>query len=146
MKGSYYTIMELKTLNIIQSVIDGTRTGKEAAITLNISERQVWRKVKSVRENGPIGIKHKNQFHKPHHTIPVHMKNKIIQLKLSPLYRDTNFTHFQELLQENENISISYTSVYRILSSAGIKSKKKHKERKIHRRRKCFYSRKYIPL
>ena len=64
------------------------------------------------------------------------MKNKIIQLKLSPLYRDTNFTHFQELLQENENISISYTSVYRILTSAGIKSKKKHKERKIHRRRK----------
>lgn len=37
MKGSYYTIMELKTLNIIQSVIDGTRTGKEAAIALNIS-------------------------------------------------------------------------------------------------------------
>ena len=66
MKGSYYTIMELKTLNIIQSVIDGTRTGKEAAIALNISERQVWRKVKSVRENGPIGIKHKNHFHKRH--------------------------------------------------------------------------------
>lgn len=39
MKGSHYTIMELKSLNIIQSVIDGTRTGKEAAIALNISER-----------------------------------------------------------------------------------------------------------
>ena len=136
MKGSYYTIMELKTLNIIQSVIDGTRTGKEAAIALNISERQVWRKVKSVRENGSIGVKHKNHFHKPHHTIPIHIRNKIIQLKLSPMYQDTNFSHFKELLQENENISISYTSVYRILTSYGIKSKKKHKERKIHRRRK----------
>ena len=31
MKGSYYTDMELKQLNIIQSVIDKKRTGKEAA-------------------------------------------------------------------------------------------------------------------
>ena len=74
--------------------------------------------------NGNTQI-HKNHFHKPHHTIPIHIRNKIIQLKLSPMYQDTNFSHFQELLQENENISISYTSVYRILTSAGIKSKKK---------------------
>ena len=31
MKGSYYTNMELQQLNIIQSVIDRKRTGKEAA-------------------------------------------------------------------------------------------------------------------
>ena len=64
MKGSYYTDMELKQLNIIQSVIDKKRTGKEAANALHISERQIWRKVKSVKEQGEIGIKHKNQFHK----------------------------------------------------------------------------------
>ena len=46
MKGSYYTNMELQQLNIIQSVIDRKRTGKEAAIALKISERQIWRKVK----------------------------------------------------------------------------------------------------
>ena len=69
MKGSYYTDMELKQLNIIQSVIDKKRTGKEAASALKISERQVWRKVKSVKEQGEIGIKHRNQFHKPAHTI-----------------------------------------------------------------------------
>ena len=37
MKGSYYTDMELKQLNIIQSVIDKKRTGKEAASALKIS-------------------------------------------------------------------------------------------------------------
>ena len=56
MKGSYYTNMELQQLNIIQSVIDRKRTGKEAASALKISERQIWRKVKSVKENGKIGI------------------------------------------------------------------------------------------
>lgn len=136
MKGNYYTNMELKQLNIIQSVIDGQRTGKEAATALNISERQIWRKVKSVKENGEIGIKHKNQFHKPVHTISEDLKKQIIKLKLSDDYCDANFSHFRELLQERENITISYTSLYNILTSEGINSKKKHKDRKTHRRRK----------
>lgn len=136
MKGSYYTDMELKQLNIIQSVIDKKRTGKEAANALHISERQIWRKVKSVKEQGEIGIKHKNQFHKPIHTIPDETKKRIIELKLSDNYCDANFTHFRELLEERENIHISYTPLYRLLTEAGIKSKKKHKDRKTHRRRK----------
>ena len=112
MKGSYYTDMELKQLNIIQSVIDKKRTGKEAASALKISERQVWRKVKSVKEQGEIGIKHRNQFHKPAHTIPDEIKNKIIELKLSDDYCDANFTHFRELLEEREHISISCSHIY----------------------------------
>ena len=136
MKEIYYTDMELKQLNIIQSVIDKKRTGKEAANALHISERQIWRKVKSVKEQGEIGIKHKNQFHKPIHTIPDETKKRIIELKLSDNYCDTNFTHFRELLEERENIHISYTPLYRLLTEAGIKSKKKHKDRKTHRRRK----------
>lgn len=136
MKGSYYTTMELKQLNIIQSVIDGKRTGKEAANALKISERQIWRKVKSVKENGDIGIKHKNSFNKPKNAISDELKEKIIQLKLSNDYCDANFTHFKELLEERENIIISYTPLYNILNNAGINSKKKHKDRKIHRRRK----------
>lgn len=128
--------MELKKLNVIQSVIDKKRTGKEAANILNISERQVWRLVKAVKENGAIGVKHKNQFNKPKHTISDSLKNRIIQLKLSDDYSDANFSHFRELLAERENIVISYTPLYNILRGAGINSKKKHKDRKIHRRRK----------
>ena len=56
MKGNYYTNIEQKQLNIIQSVIDEQRTGKEAATALNISERQIWRKVKLVKEELNIEI------------------------------------------------------------------------------------------
>ena len=136
MKGNYYTNMELKKLNIINSVIDEKRTGKEAAILLDKSERQIWRMVASVKENGNIGIKHKNQFRKPSNTIPEELKEKIIKLKVSEDYCDTNFTHFNEYLKEKENIYLSYSAVYNILKEANISSKKKHKKRKTHRIRK----------
>lgn len=136
MKGIEYTNMELKKLNIIQSVIDGKRTGKEASNILAITERQVWRLVAKVKSQGNIGIKHGNKMNKPPHSISAELKRKIIDLKLSDDYYDTNFSHFRELIAERENIIISYTPLYNILTQAGIKSKKKHKDRKIHRRRK----------
>ncbi|MDD2469521.1 MAG: ISNCY family transposase [Bacilli bacterium] len=136
MKGIEFNKMELKKLNIIQSVIDGKRSGKEASVVLHISERQVWRLVNKVKTMGEEGIKHGNKFNKPKHSIPDDLKQKIINLKLSDDYCDTNFSHFRELLEERENIKISYSPLYYLLREADIKSKRKHKDRKIHRRRK----------
>ncbi len=136
MKGIEFTEMEISKLIVIQSVINGKRTGKEAAYELGISERQLWRIVKKVKENGIEGVKHGNCFNKKPRFITQNFKLKIKNLKLSDDYCDTNFTHFKELLEEKENIKISYTSLYKILSEFGIKSKKNHKERKIHRQRK----------
>ncbi len=128
--------MEIKKLIIIQSVIDSKRTAKEASNILNISERQVWRLVSKVRNNGNIGIKHGNSINSKPKYITAEFKENIVSLKLSDNYCDANFTHFKELLSERENINISYTSLYKILTEYNIKSKKKHKDRKIHRQRK----------
>ena len=92
--------------------------------------------VKKVKNNGIEGIKHGNCFIKQPKFITDDFKENIINLKLSNDYCDTNFTHFQELLEERENIKISYTSLYKILTEYGIKSKKKHKGKKTHRQRK----------
>ena len=136
MKGIEFTEMEIEKLMVIQSVIDGKRTGKEASDKLNLSERQIWRLVKKVKDNGIEGIKHGNCFINQPRFITDEFKENIKKLKLSDDYCDTNFTHFQELLEERENIKISYTSLYKILTEFGIKSKKKHKDRKTHRQRK----------
>lgn len=136
MKGIEFTEMDIEKLIVIQSVIEGKRTGKEASDKLDLSERQIWRLVKKVKNNGTNGIKHGNCFIKQPRFITEEFKIKIKNLKLSDDYCDTNFTHFQELLDERENIKISYTSLYKILTEYGIKSKKKHKERKTHRQRK----------
>lgn len=136
MKGIEFTEMDIEKLIVIQSIIDGKRTGKEASIKLNLSERQIWRLVKKVKDNGVEGIKHGNCFNKQPRFITNEFKEKIKDLKLSEDYCDTNFSHFQELLEEHENIKISYTALYKILSEFDIKSKKKHRDRKTHRQRK----------
>ena len=136
MKGIEFTEMDIEKLIVIQSVIDGKRTGKEASNKLNLSERQIWRLVKKVKNSGVEGIKHGNRFiHQPRF-ITFEFKEHIKNLKLSDDYCDANFKHFQELIEEHENIKISYTSLYKILTEYGIKSKKKHKDRKTHRQRK----------
>lgn len=127
---------ELSRLTVIQSVIDKKRTAKEASEVLNISERQIWKLVKKVRTEGIEGIKHGNKSHKPAHAFSQSFKDKIITLKQSNNYCDANINHFKDLLEERENIKISYSSLYNVLKDAGIKSKRKHKDRKTHRRRK----------
>lgn len=136
MKGIEFTDMDIEKLIVIQSVIDGKKTGKQASEKLNLSERQIWRLVAKVKNGGNKGIKHGNCFNHSPRFITEDFKDKIKNLKLSNDYCDANFTHFKELLEERENIKISYSSLYKILTEKGIKSKKKHKDKKTHRQRK----------
>lgn len=136
MKGIKFTDMDIEKLIVIQSVIDGKKTGKQASEKLNLSERQIWRLVAKVKKCGNKGIKHGNCFNHSPRFITENFKDKIKNLKLSNDYCDANFTHFKELLEERENIKISYSSLYKILTEKGIKSKKKHKDKKTHRQRK----------
>lgn len=136
MKGKSYTMIELKKMIVIQSVIDNKRTGKEASEALNISERQVWRLVKKVKEGGIDNIKHGNYNRTPQNKTPDDIVDKIVNLKKSYQYENANFKHFTELLSEKENINLSYSTVYNILKKNGFVSKNNHKDRKTHRRRK----------
>ena len=136
MKEGMFNMNELKRISIIQSVVDKKRTQKEAAIALKISDRQVRNLVKRFKEEGAEGLKHKNKLHKPSHALQQNIIDKIVKLKLSDNYIDTNFAHFRDLLNEREGITISYSALYKILKSHNINSKKSHRDKKIHRRRK----------
>lgn len=136
MKGNVYTMTELKRMIVIQSVIDNKRTGKEASQTLKLSERQVWRLVKKVKEGGVDKIKHGNFNRTPKNKIPDDIVNKVVNLKKSYEYELANFKHFTELLNERENIKLSYSTVYNILKKNGFVSKNSHRDRTTHRRRK----------
>lgn len=136
MKGKYYTMTEVKRMIVIQSVIDKKRTGKEASEVLKVSERQIWRLIKKARDKGIVEIKHGNCNRIPKNKTPEDVVNKVIQLKKSYNYELANFKHFTELLEEKENIKLSYSTVYNILKENGFVSKNSHKERITHRRRK----------
>ena len=50
---------ELKRLHVIRKVIEGTLTQREAADLVSLTERQIRRIVKRIREEGDGGIRHK---------------------------------------------------------------------------------------
>ncbi len=127
---------EIKKYTVIQDSLEGKLSVKEAAAALNLSKRQVIRLRNGVREKEPHAIVHQNQGRPPAHTIPEDLRRNIISLKLSDLYQNANFKHFQELIEKHEGIKVSYSTLYGILTQANIQSPKKRRRFKPHRRRK----------
>jgi len=127
---------ERNKLYVARCLLDGKMTISEAAEILSLSERQVKRIKKGVKEHGEAFVIHKNRGRKPKHALTDEVKNLVVNLKKSEKYSKANFSHFQELLEEFESISLSKPSVYRILVANGLKSPKKHSKVKHHHRRK----------
>jgi transposase len=130
------TQKQLNTLDVINKAIAGFVTVAEAASALGLSERQVQRLKKKVRESGPVAVVHKNSLRASHNAIPKEVKDEIISLKKSDVFESANFCHFRELLSEHHDIDIGYATLHAILTEANIESPKKRRRFKPHRRRK----------
>jgi transposase len=123
-------------LDVINKANAGFITVREAAEKLGISERQVQRLKKEVREDGPAAMIHKNTNRTPAHALSEETKKRILSIRRNPGYKNSNFKHFQELLETMHGISISYSALRSLLSSEDIKSPKTRRRFKPHRRRK----------
>lgn len=75
------TKKDLKKYRIIQDCIDGIYTVPQAAKLLNLSDRQIQRLKKEVKEKGPQGVIHKNRGKRPNNAIEKEKIDKIIKLK-----------------------------------------------------------------
>jgi transposase len=118
---------ELARLTVIQGTIEGVYTVSEAAKRLHLSERRIKQLKQKVRDQGEGAVIHGNSGKHPANYKDDELRSRIIKLKKSREYTDTNFTHFKELLEERENIRVSYGTVSSILKGAGIESKKRHR-------------------
>jgi len=123
-------------LDTINRANAGFITVREAAEKLRLSERQVQRLKREVQENGPAALIHKNTTRSPAHTLSKKTKEKILAIRKKPGYTRSNFRHFQELLETEHGIHISYSALHRLLKSEDIVSPKKRRRFKPHRRRK----------
>jgi len=128
------TKKELVRIYVIKSLIDDKMTSRDAAEVLNLSERQIKRLKAGVKKDGEVFVIHKNRGRKPKHTIPGEIGDQIVFLARNK-YKGVNYTHLAELLREQEGITVSQSSVSRILKAKGIKSPRKHKPPKPHRTR-----------
>ena len=99
-------------------------TNLEAAAHLGVSARQIIRIKKKYAAEGAQGLIHGNRGRKPKHAMDESTKEAVVAL-FNERYSICNFTHFRDLLEEEEGVNVSCSSVERILKAEGISSKKK---------------------
>ena len=129
--------------SIIRRAIRGTMSSRDAALHLGITRQYLNRMKVRYREEGISCLSHKNKGKQRQWKIPDEIAQRIVSLYKGK-YQGLNFRHFCEKLNEVELIEVTYGSLYRILTEAGIKSPKQHRCRSkdnIHPtrpRRECF--------
>ena len=89
------------------------------------------------RKEGAAALAHGNRERKPKHTLDESIRERVIKLAQS-IYTGCNTQHFTELLLEREDITLSRSTVRRILLEAGIRGPRKRRPPK-HRRRRERY-------
>lgn len=119
---------ELKRLHVLHKVLEGTMTQAEAAHLISLSERQIRRIVKRIREEGDEGIRHKSRGRPSNRKLS--LKERIIDL-YKTTYHDFGPTLFSEKLSEREGITVSRETVRTWLKEEDLW--KTHRRRKTHR-------------
>lgn len=136
MNKEYVTLSrsELNRVLVVQRLVEGRLTIQEAAMVLGMSERHIKRLKAKFKDQGPEALAHGNRGRSPVHAVPEDLRRRVVELAQST-YKGCNYTFLSELLHEHEAISLSPSSVRRILSGVGITSPRKHRPPKLHRRR-----------
>lgn len=126
MKGIRLNMKESLKYETIKELVDHGGNKNRAALKLDISVRQVNRLINVYKTKGKAGFVHGNSDRPPANSLSQEFRNKIISLYTTD-YQEFNFRHFTEKLLEWENISVSYATVYNLLTSNGIYPPAEHK-------------------
>ena len=121
---------DLKRLHVMHKVLEGTMTQAEAADLISLTERQIRRIVKRIRQEGDKGIGHAARGKPSNRKLPKKLKNRIVRL-YTTTYHDFGPTLFTEKLEEREGIVISRETARAWLMEEGLW--KKQRRRKAHR-------------
>ena len=127
---------QLKRAHVLRKFNERLMSRREASVALGISERQVSRLSKGMREEGEVALVHKNTGRKPTHALTGEEKERIVGIRRDPKYKGCNHQHFLELLKREHGIVVSYSTLYGVMKGAGIASPKKRRRIEKHRRRK----------
>ena len=131
--------------DVIKELVDHNGNKNRASKKLGLSVRQINRLIIIYKEKGKSGFVHGNRNKKPVTTLDKQISEDIILL-YNNKYQDFNFRHFNEYLQEEENIKVSYDFVYKTLTKAGILSPKARRKTKREFKKKLLLKEKKINL
>lgn len=128
---------------VIRKVLNGSMTVKGASVRLGVSRQYLYVLKDRYLKEGVICLAHGNKGKQRNWKTPEEIAQRIVALYKGK-YQGFNFRHFLEKLNEVELIEVTYGSLYRILTEAGIRSPKQQRCRSkdnIHPtrpRRECF--------
>lgn len=142
MAGKDMVIMsqrELKRLQVIGKAAEGVIKQAEAGEILSLSDRQIRRIIKRVREEGNQGIAHKSRGKPSNRGIPKKVKQKAINLYREK-YKGFGPTLAAEKLSETKGIDISDETLRKWLMESGDwkKTRKGVKHRQWRERKHYF--------
>ncbi len=123
---------------VLNQVDRGELTGQQAGVLVGLSLRQVRRLLARYRGEGVAALAHGNRGRPAVHRIPEDIRKRVVALAQGP-YRGLNHYHLQELMEEREGVSLSRSSLWRILSGAGIPSPRRRRPPQ-HRHRRERYA------
>lgn len=115
---------ELKQLHVIRKVIEGEITQSRAAELISLSERQIRRIVRRIREEGDGGIQHRSRGRQSNRQKPKKLKDRIVKL-YQQKYKGFGPTLAAEKLSEIDAIQISDETLRLWLIDAGEWQKKR---------------------
>jgi transposase len=106
-------------LLVLNAVVAGQSTIREAAISLEMSERQVRRVLVRYREDGAAALAHGNRGRRPQHATSREVGERVVALARTT-YAGCNQQHLRDLLAAREGIALSRATIHRLLASAGV--------------------------
>ena len=118
------SMREIRRLKAVQSAIDGHVTQKMTATMLGLSERQVRRLVRDVRERGDRGVVHALRGLSSNRRISEETREVVLSL-YQERYPDFGPTLATEKLWECNGIKISDETLRRLLIEAGFWKKRR---------------------
>jgi transposase len=128
---------EQKRAMVLNRIQAGQLSVAQAAGVLDLSARHVRRILAAYEKEGPAALAHGNRGRKPAHRISETVRAQVVDLAQTK-YQGCNQQHLRDLLQEREGITLSRSSVRRIVEQAGLAAPRLHK-RRVHRRRRERY-------
>ena len=110
---------ELEQVGIFERLIKREIKQKEGAKLLNLSVRQVKRKIKEYRKTGAVSLVHGNRGKPSNRIIDKELTDKALVL-IKEKYPDFGPTFASEKLEENHSIVINHETLRRIMTKEGI--------------------------
>jgi len=121
MKGLTLTTREQNRLQTLNGVLEKHWPMQEAARIMGVSERQGWRILAAYRKEGAAALAHGNRGRKPANATALSICQMVIAITRER-YSGVNHTHLTELMEEREGITLSRSTLRRLLTRAGLPS------------------------